>query len=68
MTVEFEQFMGDHGSVWTFQVRDLETDALYMIGVDHRPAFAILEAMSEGELVHGEIEDWQILAHVTPVK
>ena len=65
---EVVQLWGDHGSVWTFLVQALESNERFLIGVDHRPAFAITEALASGEVVHVDVDPWQILAEWhTPV-
>lgn len=52
-----------HGpqTVGTFQGTRSSDGAEVLIGVDHRPAGDIREAIAAGEIVTVEVEDWQIL-------
>lgn len=59
---------GPYDSVIPFIARILEepNDGRFcVIGVDHRPARDLLQALVDGEEILAHVEDWQILSFVT---
>lgn len=60
MEVAIYAFIRDEGSVVVFAGTDVETGRDVYIGVDHRPAQAIVGALDfEDPLV--EVEPWQVI-------
>ena len=56
MVVTITEVLSSVGTVWTFGTADGRT-----VGVDHRPAHDLAEALDAQGEVEAEVEGWQVL-------
>ena len=68
--VEVTQLVRDEGSVVLFRGQELDENGVDYKGsvtfaCDHRPAYAIAQALEEGEPdIYVELDEWQIISRI----
>lgn len=59
MVLTITKPFANHGSIIQFVGVDDDGNE-YVVAVDHRPAYAVIEALEFGEEVRATVEPWQI--------